>query len=96
MLTRRIPHILCVAVALVADVQSQTIEEIIDMDAGGAGVLDGPHYLAVGSNGNVYVTGSFDFDGPDFLNAVPQYPLPPDYYMLSINALPHCFPALLV
>ena len=46
--------------------------------------------------GGIYVSGDFDFDGPDFMNAVPQYPLPPDYYMLSINALPHCFPALIV
>ena len=46
--------------------------------------------------GGIYVTGNFDFDGPDFQNAVPQYPLPPDYYMLSINALPHCYPALMV
>ena len=46
--------------------------------------------------GGIYVSGDFDFDGPDFLNAVPQYPPPPDYYMLSINALPYCFPALIV
>ncbi len=44
--------------------------------------------------GGIYITGSFDFDGPDFQNASPAYPVPPDYYMLSINALPYCFPAL--
>ena len=46
--------------------------------------------------GGLYVTGDFDFDGPDMVNAVPAYPLPPDYYMLSINALDYCYPALLV
>jgi hypothetical protein len=45
--------------------------------------------------GGIYVTGSFDFDGPDYIAAVPPYPMPPDYYMLSINALPYCYPALL-
>jgi len=46
--------------------------------------------------GGIYVTGDFDFDGPDFVAAMPAYPLPPDYYMLSINALDYCYPALLV
>ena len=45
--------------------------------------------------GGLYITGSFDFDGPNFQTASPAYPTPPDYYMLSINALPYCFPALI-
>jgi len=45
--------------------------------------------------GGIYITGTFDFDGPDFPAATPQYPLPPDFYALKINALPYCYPALL-
>jgi hypothetical protein len=61
-------------------------------DPGSAEIAADGFYL----EGGIYVTGEFDFDGPDFQNAVPQYPLPPDYYMLHVNALPHCYPALLV
>jgi hypothetical protein len=45
--------------------------------------------------GGIYITGEFDFDGPDFPAASPQYPPAPDYFALSINALPYCFPALM-
>jgi len=70
----------------------------LTLDPGGADAAAGSKIAADGLyiEGGIYVSGNFDFDGPDFQNAVPQYPLPPDYYMLSINALPHCFPALLV
>lgn len=46
--------------------------------------------------GGLYVSGNFNFDGPNMVTAVPAYPVPPNYYMLSINALPYCYPALLV
>jgi cytoskeletal protein CcmA (bactofilin family) len=70
----------------------------LTLDPGGSDDAGSAEIAADGIfiEGGIYVSGSFDFDGPDFMNAVPQYPLPPDYYMLSINALPHCYPALLV
>ena len=61
-------------------------------DPGGAEIQADAVYI----EGGIYISGNFDYEGPNFVDPSPNpaYPLPPKYYMLSINALPYCYPAL--
>jgi hypothetical protein len=61
-------------------------------DNAGSGVIQAD---GISIEGGIYITGDFDYDGANMVLAANGYPAPPDYYMLRINALPYCYPALL-